>query len=106
MSGDVQLAMLTGTFQARPDAEEQLGAVLARYVVLTRREPACRNVDLVASTTQRGRFLVVEKWDSGDAVHAHVDSPLMAQMAQESIPFLAQRPDLDVYDTISAHDLD
>jgi quinol monooxygenase YgiN len=106
VTGDVELAMLTGTFDARPEAVDELGAVLARYVVLTRREPECRNVDLVASTTQRGRFLVVEKWASPEAVRAHVDSPLMAEMAQASIPLLARRPDLDLYDAISAQDLE
>ena len=44
--------MLTGTFDARPGAEESLLAALSRYVVLTRQEPACRNVDLVASVTE------------------------------------------------------
>ena len=61
MPDDVELAMFTALFDARPGGEESLAALLARYVVMTRREPACRNVDLVASTTVGGRFLVVEK---------------------------------------------
>jgi quinol monooxygenase YgiN len=57
------------------------------------------------SATQSGRFLVVEKWDSADALQAHLDSPLMAEMATEALPSLAAKPALDLYDTISAHDL-
>jgi quinol monooxygenase YgiN len=72
---------------------------------MTRHEPHCRNVDLVTSVTQPGRFLVIEKWDSADAVQAHLDSALMADMAREALPSLAEKPTLDLYDTISAHDL-
>ena len=79
-------------------------AALARYVVLTRHEPACRNVDLVASVTQGGRFVVIEKWDSAAAVQEHLDSDLMTQMANEVLPALATKPAIDLYDTISAHD--
>ena len=105
MPDDVEIAMLTATFDARPGAEETLAATLARYVVLTRHEPACRNVDLVASLTHSGRLLIVEKWDSADAVQQHLDSHLMTDMARDVLPSLATKPALDIYDTISAHDL-
>lgn len=105
MAGDVEIAMLTATFDARSGREEALAAILARYVVLTRNVAECRNVDLVASATQRGRFLVVEKWDSADAVQAHLNSPLMTEMAHDAVPMLAAKPAIDLYDTISAHDL-
>ncbi len=102
---DLEIAMLTATFDARPGAEEALAATLARYVVVARHEPACRNVDLVSSLTHGGRLMVIEKWDSADAVQAHLDSPLMTDMAREALPSLATKPALDIYDTISAHDL-
>jgi quinol monooxygenase YgiN len=105
MPDDLEIALLTAMFDAREGSEESLLSALARYVVLTRNEPACRNVDLVASTTQRGRFLVIEKWDDAAAVQAHLDSPLMTEMAREAVPALAGTPSLDLYDTISAHDL-
>jgi quinol monooxygenase YgiN len=105
MPEDLDLAMLTGVFEARPDREDALTALLARYVVLTRHEPGCRNVDLVVSATQRGRFLVIEKWESAALLRAHLDSELMVQMAQDAVPLLAGKPVLDLYDTISAHDL-
>ena len=105
MPGDIEVALLAGTFDALPGAEEALAATLARYVVMTRNEPACRNVDLVLSATHSGRFLVIEKWDSADAVQVHLDSPLMIEMAREVVPLLATKPALDLYDTNSAHDL-
>jgi quinol monooxygenase YgiN len=106
VSDGLEIAVLTGVFAARPGAEAALGATLARYVVLTRHEPACRNVDLVTSVTHSGRYLVVEKWESAGAAQAHLDSALMAEMARDAIPSLAGKPDLDLWDTISAHDLE
>ena len=78
MPSEVEVAVLTAAFDAAAGAEEALAAVLARYVVLTRTADGCRNVDLVASATHGGRFLVIEKWESADAVQAHLDSDLMA----------------------------
>jgi quinol monooxygenase YgiN len=105
MADEVDLAVLTAVFDARPERVDELAAVLARYVVLTRREPACRNVDLLASATESGRFLVIEKWDAPDAARAHLDTELMTDMAQAAVPLLAAKPRIDLLDTISAHDL-
>ena len=105
MANDVEVAVLTATFDAKAGSEGALAGALARYVVLTRNEPGCRNVDLVASATHGGRVLVIEKWDSADLVQGHLDSPLMTEMASEILPMLASKPDIDLYDTISAHDL-
>jgi quinol monooxygenase YgiN len=106
VTDEVEIAILTATFDAREGHEEALLAALSRYVVLTRHEPACRNVDLVASVTHGGRVLVIEKWESADAVQAHLDSSLMSDMAHEVLPTLTARPSIDLYDPISAYDLD
>ena len=105
MADEVELAVLTAVFDARPERADELAAVLARYVVLTRREPGCRNVDLLASATESGQFLVIQKWDSPDAARAHLDTELMTDMAQAAVPLLAAKPRIDLLDTISAHDL-
>jgi quinol monooxygenase YgiN len=102
---EVEIAVLTARFLARPGAEEALLAALSRYVVLTRHEPACRNVDLVASVTEAGRYLLIEKWESAAAVQAHLDSRLMADMAQAALAAIASKPEIDLYDSISAHDI-
>ncbi len=105
-AGPVEIAVLTCTFDARPGAEESLLATLSRYVVLTRQEPGCRNVDLVASVTVGGRFLVVEKWQTPEAVQAHLDSALMIEMARAAMPAVAAKPAVDLYEAISAYDLE
>ena len=106
MTGEVEIAVLTGAFTARPERVGDLAAVLARYVVLTRGEPGCRNVDLLTSATESGRFVVIEKWATPDDARAHLDTEVMATMAAAAVPLLAEQPRIDLLDTISAHDLE
>jgi quinol monooxygenase YgiN len=105
MADDPELAVLTARFDPIPGSEPPLLGILARYVVLTRQAPACRNIDLLASATVAGRLLLVEKLDSASSAREHLDSPEMAEMAAAAVVHLASRPDVDLYDTISAHDL-
>ena len=99
----VELVVVTMRFDAAEPAS--LMAVLAKYVVLTRMQPGCRNVDLVASITHPDRVLVVQKWDSPSAQRAHFDSEVMVDMARSCAGLLTQAPDIDLWESISAHDL-
>lgn len=104
-SADVTLAVVAGVFDARPGAEAELGAVLANYVVMSRASPGCRNIDLVASLTRPGRFLVYEKWESPDHQRDHLTSAVTEQLAAAAMPLLAGPPDLGLFEAVSAHDL-
>jgi quinol monooxygenase YgiN len=100
---EVALTVVTMVFHASdPD---QLLAVLAKYVVVSRGAPGCRNIDLCASATRDGRYLVIEKWESPEAQRAHFDSPEMVEMADGCRGLLTAPPDVDLFDGISAHDL-
>ena len=103
MADDVELTIVTMRFDAADAAS--LLAVLSKYVVLTRMEPGCRNVDLCSSYTQPGRYLVIQKWDSPDAQRAHFDSAVMVDMARSCSGLLSAPPDIDLWDGPSAHDL-
>jgi quinol monooxygenase YgiN len=102
---EITLAVVAGVFDALPGAEAALGAVLAQYVVVSRASPGCRNIDLVASITTPGRFLVYEKWETADLQRAHLTSDVTEEMATAALPLLAGPPDLGLYEAISAHDL-
>jgi quinol monooxygenase YgiN len=104
MTRDVRLTVVTMAFDASDPA--RLEGVLARYVVLARGHPGCRNVDLLASVTRPGRYLVVQKWDSPEAQQAHFDSADMVEMAGACRGLLARPPDIDLLEAISAHDLE
>jgi quinol monooxygenase YgiN len=102
---EITLAIVAGVFDARPGAEAALGAVLANYVVMSRASPGCRNIDLVASLTTPGRFLVYEKWESPERQRDHLRSAVTEDMAAAALPLLAGPPDLGLFEAVSAHDL-
>jgi quinol monooxygenase YgiN len=100
---DIDLTMVTMSFDAvDPGA---LQAVLARYVVLSRGHPGCRNIDLALSTTHPDRFVLVQKWASPADQRAHFDSPEMVDMARACTGLLRHPPEIDLLEPISAHDL-
>jgi quinol monooxygenase YgiN len=103
VTDEVELTIVTLRFDAA--SAEALLAVLAKYVVLSRMEPGCRNVDLCASVTRPGRYLIIQKWESPAAQRSHFDSPTMVEMAESCQGLLAAPPDIDLWDGPSAHDL-
>ena len=107
MPDDVELTIVTLSFDA-PDAPsaDRLVAVLAKYVVVSRQQPGCRNIDLCQSVTKPGRFVVIEKWESSEAQRAHFDSAEMVEMAQACEGLLASRPAIDLLEGLSAYDLE
>jgi len=100
---EIELAVVTMRFDASDVAG--LHGVLSKYVVLTRMVEGCRNVDLCASVTHPGRILIVQKWDDVAAQREHFDSALMVEMAEACTGLLASAPDIDLWDGLSAHDL-
>jgi quinol monooxygenase YgiN len=100
---EVELTLVTMSFDASEPA--RLLAVLAKYVVVSRGHPGCRNIDLAASATNPGRYVVIEKWDSPAAQQTHFDSSDMVEMAQSCVGLLAKAPSIDLLEGISAHDL-
>lgn len=100
---EVALTMVAMTFDASDP--ERLQPVLARYVVVSRRDAGCRNIDLALSATTPDRFVVIQKWESPHAQSAHFDSPDMVEMAASCAGLLAVLPRIDLLEPISAHDL-
>jgi len=99
----VELTVVTMEMEAVDAA--RLGALLARYVVLTRQAPGCRNVDLCASATAPGRFLVIEKWEDAASQRAHFDATETVTLAESCRGLLTRAPTIDLFAGISAHDL-
>jgi quinol monooxygenase YgiN len=93
------------TMQFDAEQPDRLLDQLARYVVLARTHPGCRNVDLVASTTVAGRFLVLSKWDSVADQRRHFDSVDLVTLAESCRDLLRHAPAIDLHQGISMHDL-
>lgn len=100
---EIEVAMVTMVFDAT-DAATLLG-VLSKYVVVSRSHDGCRNIDLGASTTVEGRFMIVEKWESIESQQSHFDSPAMVEMAESCRGILSKAPTIDLIEAITVHDL-
>jgi quinol monooxygenase YgiN len=100
---DVEITIVTLVFETTEP--ERLLPTLSKYVVVSRGHPGCRNIDLAASATAPGRFVIIEKWESAAAQQAHFDSPDMVDMAEACTGLLTVPPRIDLLFGISAHDL-
>lgn len=100
---EIELVIVTMTFDAADMGS--LVAVLSKYVVLTRMEPGCRNVDMIVSDTKPNRIKIIEKWDGPAAQEAHFNGGTMVEMARSCTGLLAAPPDIDLWQSMSAHDL-
>ena len=94
MPDEVDLTLVTMVFDAAA-ADEAL-AVLSKYVVMSRGHPGCRNIDLTASVTTPGRYVVIEKWETPAAQRAHFDSDDMVEMARACAGLLTGPPQVDL----------
>lgn len=103
MAEDVDLTMVTLVFDTSDP--ERILPVLSKYVVVSRGQPGCRNIDLMASATVTGRFVIIEKWESAAAQQAHFDSSEMIEMAESCRGLLDAPAQIDLLFGISAHDL-
>lgn len=84
---------------------DELLAHLIRYVVVSRSEPGCRNIDLCSSVTVDGRVVIIEKWQTPEAQQAHTAGPALLELANAARELNAARPEMDLLAGISAHDL-
>src|SRR5688572_30558582 len=97
------VTLVTLAFEATDAAA--LVAALARYVVLSRGRPGCRNIDLCQSVTRPERFVVIEKWVSPAAQRVHLESAEFVELARACEGLLTGPPEIDLLDGLSAHDL-
>jgi len=100
---DAEITLVTLRFETS-DPEKLMG-VLSKYVVLSRMQPGCRNIDLTASVATEGRFVIIQKWESPDAQQAHFNSAEMVEMAEACEGLLRHPPEIDLLEGLSAHDL-
>ena len=100
---EVDLTLVSMTFDAS-DIDRLLG-VLSKYVVVSRGHQGCRNIDLAASATTPGRFVIIQKWETPLDQQRHFDSAEMVAMARACDGLLSRPPTIDLLEPISAYDL-
>lgn len=71
--------LVTGTLDFDPANHEQVVAALLPLMETTRAEPGNIAYTFSADLTDQGRFYVVERWESQEAMDSHMSSPHMAE---------------------------
>ncbi|GAC1307852.1 MAG: hypothetical protein NVSMB16_04110 [Acidimicrobiales bacterium] len=87
------------------EVSDELLGHLVRYVVVSRSEQGCTNIDLCASMTAPSRVVIIEKWVTPAAQQIHFDGPALLELAAAARQLDAARPVIDLLEGISAHDL-
>jgi quinol monooxygenase YgiN len=102
-SSDPELTLVVITLRAQDPAS--LAAVLSTYVVATRGQSGCRNVDFCQAVGVPGTFVIIEKWLSPAAQAEHFGSAVTEQFARSCKGLLTSPPSFELLESISAHDL-
>lgn len=81
--------LVTGTLDFDPDNHDVVVAALIELMETTRAESGNIGYTFSADLTDRGRFHVVEQWESQEAMDSHMGSAHMAS-------FMGAAPDLGI----------
>lgn len=103
MAEEIELAVVTMRLHALDTP--LVAAAAARYVVLSRGAPGCRNIDLCAAAGDPSRLLIIEKWAAVDDATAHLGAPETVEFAEACRGSLMAAPTIELWDGVSAHDL-
>jgi quinol monooxygenase YgiN len=85
---------LLATFTARPGREGELAEALAAMVEPTLTEPGCLAYEALFSPQRHGRVVMVEEWESLDALRQHVSTPYFLSLASRFDELLENPPGL------------
>ncbi len=82
--------VVTASFVPAPDAREQLVAVLSAFVVRVHEEEGCELFALHENAD--GALLLIEKWESPEALAAHDAGPAVADIVAGLSSLVAEPP--------------
>jgi quinol monooxygenase YgiN len=82
----------TAIITAKPEAAAEVESALAELVEATQAEPGCIMYSLNRGLEEPNVFVTVEKWDSADALQAHLQSPHIAAAMGRTGDLLAEPP--------------
>lgn len=76
------------TVRIRPDALEAYATLAQPCIAATRREPGCLLYDLDASTTDPETLIFLQKWETREALTAHLNAPHVALFRETIKPYV------------------
>lgn len=72
------MILVTGTLDIDPDARKEFIAATQELMTATRAEAGCAHYAFSADLDDDGRFYVAERWESEEAMGAHMAQPHFA----------------------------
>jgi quinol monooxygenase YgiN len=73
------MIIVSGLLAFDPATEDATLAALTSLAQATAGEDGCLDYDYWASLTEKGVYRVFERWESEEAIHAHMAAPAMAE---------------------------
>jgi quinol monooxygenase YgiN len=96
--------IVVATLQAKPGSEEAAQALLTETIEATHQEEGCITYALHVSKSDPAQFVIVERWESQEALEAHGATPHMAHLASAARDLFAARPIIIFTDAIPVGD--
>jgi quinol monooxygenase YgiN len=75
----------------RPDSVDDFMAKLADNAAAARREPGCRQFDVVVDPKDPSHVMLYEVYDSEAAFEQHQQTPAFKKYVSDAVPLLASR---------------
>ena len=75
----------------KPENVDAFMARLAENAAAARREPGCRQFDVVVDPTDRAHVMLYEVYDDEKAFEQHQQTPAFKKYVAEAVPLLASR---------------
>jgi quinol monooxygenase YgiN len=91
MSGVVVVARA----KAQPGQADAMERALCENAEESRREPTCISYTVLRS--EGGVFVTIERWESKEAVDAHMETPHVKRLFEAVAPLLDSRPEIDIF---------
>ena len=92
---------IIGTVVARPEAREELLAILKAMVEPTRAEPGCINYDFHVDSEDPCVFVFYENWQSKADLDDHLRMPHLQPMLERQDTLLARPVEIRFLDMLS-----
>ena len=75
---------------AKPEAADDLRALLVPFAAKSRKEPGCHEYTLMEVEAEPGRFMTFERWSGHPALDQHVKTKDMAAIGPKLGPLLSK----------------
>jgi quinol monooxygenase YgiN len=99
MTPDTSLRVIARA-RAKTECVVQVRGILSELVEPTRLESGCLGYELLQDNCDPADFVIVEKWASAAAEHAHFATPHVSVALQRLVALLAAEPEICRYTTL------